>query len=124
MRRPGLIYEDDSERWFRDVLENHEEEARERALSLLDQGIRRETGCIESGTVVPRKVRFHGKQLTAYRFVYCVLHREIASRDHVVRHRCHNRLCLNPRHLELGSPADNKRDDWENWAGGVDYDWL
>ena len=123
-RAEPLIYEDDSEQWFRDVFENHEEEARQRALSLLEQGVHRETGCIETGTQAPRKVRFHGRQLTAYRFIHCVLTREIASKDHVVRHRCHNRLCINPQHLILGSQADNKRDDWENWAGSVDYDWL
>lgn len=44
--------------------------------------------------------------------------------DRVVRHRCHNRLCINPEHLALGTQADNKRDDWENWAGGVDFDLL
>ena len=49
---------------------------------------------------------------------------KIASRDRVVRHRCHNRLCVNPDHLEIGSQADNKRDDWEHWAYGVDWDYL
>ena len=58
------------------------------------------------------------------RFIHCVLNREIASRDHVVRHRCHERLCVNPAHLELGTQADNKRDDWVYWAGGVDLDLL
>jgi len=72
----------------------------------------------------PRKVRFAGYQWEAYRFIYCVLNREIASRDRVVRHRCHNRLCVNPAHLEIGSQADNKRDDWEHWANGVDWDYL
>ena len=42
----------------------------------------------------------------------------------VVRHRCHNRNCINPDHLDIGSRADNKRDDWENWANGVDFDFL
>jgi hypothetical protein len=31
---------------------------------------------------------------------------------------------VNPAHLELGTQADNKRDDWEHWAGGVDFDLL
>ena len=62
--------------------------------------------------------------MAAYRFIHCVLSREAASRDLVVRHRCHRRRCVNPEHLELGTQADNKRDDWEHWAGGVDYDWL
>jgi len=48
----------------------------------------------------------------------------IASRDQVVRHRCHDRLRINPEHLQIGTQADNKRDDWEFAAGGVDFDLL
>ena len=34
--------------------------------------------------------------------------------DQVVRHKneCHNRLCCNPAHLEIGSLADNIADMW------------
>ena len=28
----------------------------------------------------------------------------------IVRHKCHNKLCCNPKHLEQGSNADNVRD--------------
>ncbi len=42
----------------------------------------------------------------------------------VVRHRCHNERCVRPEHLIEGSAADNKRDDWDFWANGVDYDLL
>ncbi|WP_349981012.1 hypothetical protein [Shimia sp. SDUM112013] len=38
----------------------------------------------------------------------------------VVRHRCHNPLCCRPKHLIEGVLADNKRDDWDYWAKGVD----
>lgn len=30
----------------------------------------------------------------------------------VVRHSCHNRLCCNPAHLQLGTLADNVADMW------------
>ncbi|MDF1671592.1 MAG: HNH endonuclease [Roseovarius sp.] len=117
-------FEDDSEAWFRHVIENHFEEARKRAFSLIEEARLDENGCRVTDTEKPRKVRFLDRQLEAYRFIYCVLNREIASRDRVVRHRCHNRLCVNPDHLEIGSQADNKRDDWEHWAYGVDWDYL
>ena len=62
--------------------------------------------------------------MNAYRLIYCVLNRAVAGYDDVIRHRCHNRLCINPEHLTIGNRADNKRDDWEYLANGVDFDLL
>jgi hypothetical protein len=50
--------------------------------------------------------------------------REVVGYDDVIRHRCHNWLCINPEHLKRGSRADNKHDDRENWANGVDLRYL
>ena len=116
--------EDDSEIRLREVIEGELEEARARALSLIGEARRDDRGCLVTDTAKPRKVRFGGHQWEAYRFIYCVLNQQVAARDQVVRHRCHNRRCINPHHLELGSQADNKRDDWANWAYGVDPDFL
>ena len=66
----------------------------------------------------------NGGQTRAYRFIYAVTRREVLTFDDVVRHRCHNGLCINPEHLEVGTRADNKRDDWEVAAYGVDFDML
>jgi len=41
----AVIFEDDSEVWLRDIMENHHEEAHARALSLLEGARTTETGC-------------------------------------------------------------------------------
>ena len=79
------------------------------------------TGCIETPTLDPRKVRFLGRQLPAYRFIFCVLSEVAAGYDDVVRHRCNNRRCINPEHLEIGSRGENLQDEREFSANGVDF---
>jgi hypothetical protein len=119
-----FIYLDTSlERWT-DIHANHKEEARQRALSLIADGFATVTGCIETPTQAVRKVRFKGAQYQAYRFIYCTLNDVTPSFEEVIRHRCHNRRCINPAHLDIGSRADNKRDDWDYAANGVDFDYL
>jgi hypothetical protein len=117
-------YEDASQHWFGAVLKDHLEEARSRAFTLIDKGVRAETGCIETPTQDARRVRFRGKQLPAYRFVFCVLNEVVAGYDDVVRHRCNNRRCINPDHLELGSRGENLQDERDCAANGVDFDLL
>lgn len=63
-------------------------------------------------------------QLVMRRVVLKRVNQEAATGDRVIRHRCANRLCINPAHLEIGSKADNKRDDWAHWSYGVDPKFL
>ena len=48
-------------------------------------------------------------EMTAHRFAYTITHGEI-PKGQVVRHKCDNRRCCNPAHLELGKQGDNIRD--------------
>jgi hypothetical protein len=113
-----------NERWLDDIIRNHHEEALQRVSALLESASETPEGCLVTTGPSRRKVRFRGGQTRAYRFIYSVTRREVPSFDDVVRHRCHNGLCINPDHLEVGSRADNKRDDWEFAAYGVDFDML
>jgi hypothetical protein len=117
-------YADESQQWFAAVPSSNLEEARSRAFSLIAEGRSAETGCIETPTRDPRKVRFMGRQLPAYRFIFCILNEVKAGYDDVVRHRCNNRRCINPEHLELGSRGENLQDERDFSANGVDFSLL
>lgn len=47
------------------------------------------------------------KTHTTHRYVYQIVHRKKLKRSVLVRHKCHNRRCCNPKHLEEGSYLDN-----------------
>jgi hypothetical protein len=120
----AFAYADESQQWFDHIIANNMEEARLRAFSLVEEGTLTETGCIETPTIGARRVRFSGRQMAAYRFIFCILNEVVAGYDDVVRHRCDNRRCINPNHLEFGSRGENLQDERDFDANGVDFGLL
>jgi hypothetical protein len=108
--------------WMQDILDNHYEEALARANFFLAETPQDPaTGCLITPTQTPRKVRYRDHQVSVYRLVYCLAKRIALPYHVVIRHRCHNRCCINPAHLIEGSRRDNKHDDWDCAAYGVNY---
>ena len=112
---------DPSQAWYEDLLANHLEASVRRVEQVLAETEVDRNGCRVTPTAEPRKVRFLGQQDRAYRFIYCVTHRLAATRHQVIRHRCHNRRCVNPEHLMIGDRLENLQDEWARQADGVDW---
>jgi len=56
----------------------------------------------------------------AYRFIPMVLNAELMGDREVVRHLCHNRACVCPDHLAIGSYQQNTQDENERRYAGRD----
>jgi len=68
------------------------------------------------------KFRVDGKLVQAHRLSYEIAKGPIPA-GYDVRHSCHNRPCVNPDHLSVGTRADNMRDKMEagrHYVGEVD----
>jgi hypothetical protein len=59
---------------------------------------------------------YKGMSINMHRNIYLTQVGDIPE-GLVVRHKCDNRLCINPEHLELGTPADNTHDMMERGRG-------
>jgi hypothetical protein len=55
------------------------------------------------------QVKVHQQKWRAHRFAWTAVHGPIPD-GLIVRHRCDNRVCVKPAHLELGTHQDNVND--------------
>ncbi|WP_282058801.1 HNH endonuclease [Lentibacter algarum] len=67
-------------------------------------------GCLEASQGRSKRISVKGKQVYAYQLIYWAGNALIPSSEDVVRHKCHNRRCINPMHLTHGTQLDNVND--------------
>ena len=63
-------------------------------------------------------IRYEGKVRTAYSVVYELTTGDIVG-TRLIRHKCDNPICCNPKHLEIGTQKDNMRDMKERERHGI-----
>lgn len=63
-------------------------------------------------------VRYQGKVRTAYSVVYELTSGDIVG-TRLIRHKCDNPICCNPKHLEIGTQKQNMQDMKERERHGV-----
>ena len=98
--------------WWASVIENKDETALT-IKALLHDAIKNDNGCLEASKERARRVSINGKQVYAYQLIYWAGNALIPSDDDVVRHKCHNRRCINPAHLTHGTQPENINDTRE-----------
>ena len=54
--------------------------------------------------------QYHGKQISAHRWMYQHVHGVQLDRKQLVCHSCDVTYCVNPKHLWLGTHKDNMKD--------------
>jgi len=78
-------------------------------------------GCWELKTHdKPKTIGICGITDYAYRFIPMVINAELMGEREVVRHLCHNRACVCPDHLAIGSYQQNTQDENERRYAGRD----
>jgi predicted DNA binding protein len=56
------------------------------------------------------KFRYDGENWYSHRFAYFLANGELPASPLIVRHKCRSRNCVNPDHLESGTPSENQLD--------------
>jgi len=62
---------------------------------------------------------YNRKQILSHRYSYQLFYKTELTTSRIIRHKCDNPLCINPRHLIIGSHADNVKDRVERGRSAI-----
>jgi hypothetical protein len=73
--------------------------------------------CWQLANRSPTRVSYRGRRIYAYQLAYWAGNALLPASGEVVRHKCHNRCCINPEHLIHGTQRDNLDDELTKLLG-------
>lgn len=96
------------ENWWPQTYLHHSQELAEKIRLYILTSDEKAYGCLEMGhDKNPQRVFWRGHRQKVYQLIAWALAGDIPRRGLVVRHKCDNRLCIHPEHLEIGTQSAN-----------------
>ncbi|MCA0849207.1 HNH endonuclease [Salipiger thiooxidans] len=103
--------------WWAETYTHHSDGLASRIRHYIELSHSTSSGCLiltsecSNGTDnKPGRVHWRGRRQKVYQLVAWGLSGELPTKRSVVRHLCHNRLCIHPEHLKIGTQAQNLLD--------------
>jgi hypothetical protein len=115
---------DTSVGWWHDTFANYAEALEGKVQSYLSKAELTTEGCLELGTnECPARIQWRGQRMRVYQLVAWAEAGQVALPKSVVRHLCNNRACINPKHLAIGTQAQNLFDQRQKRSSDITQSW-
>lgn len=110
--------------WWHDTFTNYADALEGKVQSYLLNAEPTQEGCLELGTEqCPARVQWRGQRMRVYQLVAWAEVGQVPLRRSVVRHLCNNRACINPKHLTVGTQAQNLFDQRQKRSDDIAQFW-
>ena len=105
----------DTREWWAESFSKFPDKLAARIRERLEAACPSPSGCLNLGSgtktpAEPQRIYWRQRRLKVYQLVARGLSGKLPTKRSVVRHLCHNRLCINPKHLTIGTQAQNLLD--------------
>jgi len=115
---------DTSVGWWHDTFTDYGEALEVKVQSYISNAELTQEDCLELGTEqCPARVQWRGQRMRVYQLVAWAEAGQVPLPKSVIRHLCNNRACINPKHLTVGTQAQNLFDQRQKRSDDIAQLW-